>query len=83
MLPSVTGVYRNGIIELVELPPHIGENARVIVTFLGTGEVDMAAQGISTEQFAELRARMQSFAADWESEEMSIYDDYDAAKARL
>ena len=83
MLPSVTGIYRNGKIELAELPPQIGENARVIVTFLGTGEVDLAAQGISTEQAAELRARLQTFAADWESEEMSVYDDYDAAKACL
>ena len=82
MLPSVTGIYRNGKVELAELPPQIGENARVIVTFLGPGEIDLAAQGISTEQAAELRARLQSFAEDWDSPEMSIYDDYDANKAK-
>jgi hypothetical protein len=32
---------------------------------------------------AELRAGLQTFAEDWESEEMSIYDDYDAARSRL
>lgn len=32
---------------------------------------------------AELRAGLQTFAEDWESEEMSIYDDHDAAKSRL
>jgi hypothetical protein len=78
----VTGIYRNGKVELAELPPQMGENARVIVTFLGTGEVDLAAQGISTEQAAELRARLQTFAEDWDSPEMSIYDDYDANKAK-
>ena len=83
MLPSVTGIYRNGKIELAELPPQIGENARVIVTFLGTGEIDLAAHGISTEQAAELRAHLQTFAEDWDSPEMSIYDDYDASKAKL
>jgi len=83
MLTSVEGVYRNGKVELSEVPPQVGENARVIVTFLKAGEVDLTAQGMNREQAAELRARMETFAEDWESEEMSVYDDYDAAKSRL
>lgn len=47
------------------------------------GTVDLAASGIGQEQAAELRAGLQTFAEDWESEEMSIYDDHDAAKSRL
>jgi hypothetical protein len=83
MLTSVKGVYRNGGVELAELPPQIGENAPVIVTFLAKGEVNLAAQGITPEQASDLRGRLQSFAADWESEEMDSYDDYDAAYAKL
>ena len=83
MLTTVEGVYRNGGVELVELPQQVGENARVIVTFLGAGEIDLASHGIDREQAAELRARLQTFAEDWESPEMSVYDDYDANKAKL
>ncbi|MGH9940083.1 MAG: hypothetical protein ACREAM_27910 [Blastocatellia bacterium] len=83
MLTSVEGVYRNGVIELAEIPSQINENTPVIVTFLENGSIDLAASGIDHQQAAELRARLQTFAEDWESEEMSIYDDYDAAKSRL
>lgn len=34
-------------------------------------------------QAADLRARLSSFAEDWDSQEMSIYDNYDANKANL
>jgi hypothetical protein len=36
---------------------------------------------IYRQQAAKLRAKLQTFAEDWESEEMRIYDDYDAAKS--
>jgi DNA-binding GntR family transcriptional regulator len=83
MLTTVEGHYRNGVIELSEIPSRIHENTRVIVTFLENGTVDLAASGIDQQQAAELRARLQTFAEDWESEEMSVYDDYDAAKSNL
>ncbi len=57
MLTSVEGFYRNGIIELSEIPLQISENARVIVTFLGNGGIDFATSGIDQKQAAELRAR--------------------------
>jgi DNA-binding GntR family transcriptional regulator len=83
MLTTVEGLYRNGVVELSEIPSRISENTRVIVTFLENGTVDLAASGIDQQQAAELRARLRTFAEDWESEEMSVYDDYDAAKSRL
>ncbi|MGA9772539.1 MAG: hypothetical protein WBV94_26130 [Blastocatellia bacterium] len=73
MLKSVEGIYRDGKIELSELPDDIGE-ARVIVTFLPEGRVDLRARGIDENQAAELRARLQTFAEDWESPEMEAYD---------
>lgn len=83
MLKSVEGVYRNGKVELSDLPEDIRDNTRVIVTFLATNHVDLRSRGIDEDQAAELRARLESFAEDWDSEEMSLYDNYDAAKAKL
>jgi len=73
MLKSVEGIYRDGKVELLEMPDDVGE-ARVIVTFLPEGRVDLLARGIDEKQAAELRARLQSFAEDWESPEMEAYD---------
>lgn len=83
MLKSIEGVYRNGKIELVETPSDVRDKTRVIVTFLEPRSVNLRARGIDEAQAAELRARLATFAEDWESPEMDIYDDYDAAKARL
>ena len=83
MLVSVQGVYRHGKIELIEQPSNIRDDTRVVVTFLESGLVDLRTRGISEEQAAELRARLATFAEDWDSPEMSIYDNYDAAKAKL
>lgn len=83
MLKTVEGIYRNGKVDLVEVPENISEDARVIVTFLEPGTVDLRARGISEAQAADLRARLATFAEDWESPEMEIYDDYDRAKPRL
>ena len=76
MLKSIEGVYRNGKIELSEQPTDIVDETRVIVTFLEPKSID-------EQQAADLRARLESFAEDWESPEMNIYDDYDAAKSEL
>ena len=45
--------------------------------------VRLADYGIGPVQAAELRASFASFAEEWEHPEMDVYDDYDAAKARL
>ena len=83
MLRSVEGVYRDGKIELAELPRDVRDETRVIVTFLDSSDVDLRARGIDEAHAAELRARLATFAEDWDSPEMNLYDDYDAAKARL
>ena len=84
MYTSIAGVYRNGHIELLERPQHLKEEVQVIVTFLDeakdSGEIDLRAHGINAEQADELRSRLAPFAEDWNSPEMDIYDNYDAAR---
>ena len=83
MLPSFEGVYRNGKIELAEMPACINGEKRVIVTFLDANHIDLQSRGIDKRQAADLRARLATFAEDWDSPEMDAYDNYDEAKAKL
>lgn len=83
MLTSVTGVYRNGQVILTEQPLHFPEEAQVIVTFLTAPLLDLADRGIDQAQAADLRARLRTFAPDWDQPEMDIYNDYDTVKAAL
>lgn len=83
MLLSIQGVYRKGKIELIEQPSNVRDETYVIVTFLERGLVDLRERGIDEEQAAALRAAMASFAEDWDSPEMSIYDNYDTVKASI
>lgn len=80
MLKTVQGVYHNGKIELAEEPGEVRDKTRVIVTFLEPNVIDLRAHGIDEAQAAELRAQLATFAKDWDSPEMDVYDDYDAAK---
>jgi hypothetical protein len=80
MLTTIEGIYRSGKIELTELPPGVPDGAAVLVTFLPSGSVNLQDHGIDPEQAAEIRARLASFAEDWDTPEMSLYDDYDNAK---
>lgn len=74
MLKSVEGIYRDGKVELLEKPRDVAES-RVIVTFLSNHRViDLRARGIGEEQAAGLRARLKTFAEDWERPEMDAYD---------
>lgn len=77
MLASVEGVYRDGKIELAEVPNTIAEDTPVIVTFLTSGYVDLRERGIDESLAAELRARFATFAEDWDAPEMDIYDNYE------
>ncbi|MEA5605975.1 hypothetical protein [Nostoc sp. UHCC 0252] len=83
MLTSVEGTYRNGRVELTEQPTDIDEGTRVIVTFMKSDEIDLASQGINKAQAEILRSHLATFGDDWDSQEMSIYDNYDAAKTNL
>lgn len=82
MLTSIEGIYRNGRIELAEPPQDVRDETQVIVTFIQPSDIDLRAQGIDREQAAELRAQFASF-VDWNAPEMSVYDNYDAAKSVL
>ena len=74
MLQSVEGIYRNGKIELLEMPADI-EEAQVIVTFMPKlGLVNLQSRGINQEQAADLRVRLRTFVPDWELPEMDAYD---------
>ena len=83
MLVSVHGVYRHGKIELIEQSRMMRDETRVVVTFLESGLIDLRTRGIAEKQAAELRPRLATFAEDWDSPEMSIYDNFDAAKFEL
>ena len=83
MLTSVEGTYRNGRVELTEQPTDIDEGTRVIVTFIKSDEIELASQGINKVQAESLRSHLATFVDDWDSPEMSIYDNYDAAKTTL
>jgi hypothetical protein len=74
MLQSVEGIYRDGKVELLEIPASM-DGTRVIVTFLSApGSVDLPSLGITEQQAANLRARLQSFIEDWERPDMAAYD---------
>ena len=83
MLTTIEGVYRGGKIELSETPREAQEGTSVLVTFLPSNSANLRDRGIDEAQAADLRARLASFSEDWESPEMSIYDNYDAAKSKL
>lgn len=83
MLAAIKGMYRDGSIQFTERPTGIPDDTPVIVTFLSSKTVDLRARGIDEAQAADLRARLATFADDWNSPEMTAYGDYDATKAAL
>ena len=74
VMVTVEGIYKNGKVELIETPARI-DQSRVLVTFLGNNEVDLQSRGISETQAADLRARLKTFADDWNRPEDAIYDE--------
>ena len=76
MLTTLQGVYRKGKIVLKNNPSDIPDETPVIVTFLGVEGIDLRARGISEEQASALRMQLASFAEEWDSPEMSAYDNY-------
>lgn len=83
MLTAIQGIYRDGKIELMEVPHDVLNDTRVIVTFLASDDIDLSTRNIDEEQAADLRARLTTFTEEWDSPEMNIYDNYDAAKNNL
>jgi len=83
MLTNMQGVYRKGRVVLRNNPTNIPDDTPVIVTFLESGTLDLRARGITKQLAQTLRAQLAAFAEEWESPEMSAYDDYDAAIPRV
>ncbi len=76
-LRTYEGIYRDGKIELSDVPYGLQEATPVLVTFLESGTVSLRERGIDEAQAADLRARLLTFAEDWDSPEMDVYDDYE------
>lgn len=74
MLVTIEGIYRDGKIELIEIPQDVKDETMVIVTFLTPAYTDLRTRGINENEALDLRTRLTTFAEDWESSEMSIYD---------
>lgn len=55
--------------------------AQLPVSLLNKRSIDLQKRGIDRARAADLRERLATFAEDWESPEMSIYDNYDVAKS--
>ena len=55
--------------------------AQLPVSLLNKRSIDLQKRGIDKARAAGLRERLATFAEDWESPEMSIYDNYDVAKS--
>jgi hypothetical protein len=70
---SIEGIYKHGRVELLETPDDVDE-ARVIVTFVPEGSVELAERGIDETDAVNLCARLATFAEDWERPEMGAYD---------
>jgi len=77
MLRTVHGRYRAGKIELAQQPNNVSDDTPVIVTFLESDLIDLRAYGLDKAAAAELRARLATFAEDWDSPEMDDYDQYE------
>lgn len=83
MLNAIEGIYRNGKVVLTEVPKDVNDETRVIVTFLKSKHIDLHERGIDEKQAADLRKRLSTFAEDWDSPEMNIYDNYDELKSHI
>ncbi|HAI68893.1 MAG TPA: hypothetical protein DCM38_05575 [Gammaproteobacteria bacterium] len=81
MLRSLYGIYQNGRVELPEMPLKMYEPTDVIVTFLEPNTINLQTRNIDRSHAADLRARLSTFAEDWEKPEMNRYDNYDAKQS--
>lgn len=69
--------------ELARLSPAERREIARRLAEMDEGAVELAGRGIDEKQANDLRARLASFAEDWDSPEMNSYDNYDAAKASV
>lgn len=72
MLKSIEGIYRDGTVELSELPQNISSHTKVIVTFLEDIEVSKMKNQGSSEQVEQLPVTyhdLDSLAGTWNEED--------------
>ena len=69
--------------ELAKLTPAERQEIVRRLTEMDGVSVDLRTRGIEAVAAAEMRSRLERFAEDWDSPEMTAYDHYDAAKALL
>jgi len=83
MFVSIEGVYRDGKVELLELPMDAQNDDKVIVTFMNQGSVQLSSVGIDKLQAQDLRSRLTVFEEEWNNPEMDIYNHYEESKNQL
>jgi hypothetical protein len=74
MAITAEGIYRDGRVELLETPPGVKDDTRVIITFIDAMVVSLEARGVDKSHAGNLRARLSTFRDDWERPEMQAYD---------
>src|SRR5262249_54996692 len=79
MIQTVEGVFRNGKIELLEVPPNLQES-RVIVTFLPSAIGPEGGPAFTPEEVADLRGKLAAWDEDWNAPGMEAYDDYETRR---
>jgi hypothetical protein len=79
MIQTIEGVFRNGKVELSELPKDLND-ARVIVTFLPTDLGPPDGPSFTPEELVELRGKLQAWEDDWNAPGMEAYDEYETRR---
>jgi len=74
MIQTVEGIFRNGKVELLEMPANVHE-ARVIVTFL---PASMEAASFTPNEVEHLLGKLAAWEEDWNAPGMAAYNDYEA-----
>lgn len=67
-------IYRKGNVELLKTPTGVNAARLTIALSPKNGLIELQSRGINREQAANLRARLESFAQDWNRPEMDGYD---------
>jgi len=66
--------------ELAKLTPLERQEIVRLLAQMDGASHDLQVRGIDAEAAADLRAHLERFAEDWDSPEMTDYDNYDAAR---
>jgi hypothetical protein len=69
--------------ELAKMTPAERREIAQRLAEMENGTIDLRSHGIDAAEAGELRGRLAAFAEEWDSPEMSAYDNYDAARSRL